>query len=355
MASMALRVACLVTLVAGCAAKGRPLAPEVRVLEQVSAEVSARRGPATVRRLVDDGTDATLVCLGEQHDEPLHQRLHAVLTEVWAERAAAAGLEVALGMEMFEAEVQPTLDAFAAGKLDWQALMVATDWESRWGYDADAYRPLIELGRDHGIRLVALNAPKEITGRVARGGIAALPPALLARLPEMVLDDEEHRRFFWATLEATASPHGRTFGPRPSPHAGADLDNLYAAQVIWDETMATNAAAWLAASPRRRMMVVAGNGHCHDSAIARRALRRLGGGGRAITVLTRARGEDLPPFASSDYIVTVGDERMAWRNETNNPRWSSTATKSSPRIAARDSTTSSATSSRPASRSKAAK
>jgi uncharacterized iron-regulated protein len=88
---------------------------------------------------------------------------------------------------------------------------------------------------------------------------------------------------------------------------------MYAAQVIWDETMATRAAGWLSASAarKRRMVVVAGNGHCHASAIARRVLRRIGSSARAMTVLTRMRGGALPPQAASDYVVTVGEGRMA--------------------------------------------
>jgi hypothetical protein len=51
-------------------------------------------------------------------------------------------------------------------------------------------------------------------------------------------------------------------------------DDIYAVQVIWDETMADTAAKWLAAHPDGHMLILAGTGHCHDSAIVGRLKRR---------------------------------------------------------------------------------
>jgi hypothetical protein len=44
--------------------------------------------------------------------------------------------------------------------------------------------------------------------------------------------------------------------------------------VIWDESMADGAARWLAANPNGLLVLHAGNGHCHDSAIVNRIKRR---------------------------------------------------------------------------------
>ena len=51
-------------------------------------------------------------------------------------------------------------------------------------------------------------------------------------------------------------------------------DRIYMVQVIWDETMADTAAKWLVANPSGRMVILAGTGHCHDSAIVGRLKRR---------------------------------------------------------------------------------
>jgi uncharacterized iron-regulated protein len=51
-------------------------------------------------------------------------------------------------------------------------------------------------------------------------------------------------------------------------------ERIYTVQVIWDETMADTSAKWLAANPGGHVVVLAGNGHCHDSAIVNRLKRR---------------------------------------------------------------------------------
>jgi uncharacterized iron-regulated protein len=52
---------------------------------------------------------------------------------------------------------------------------------------------------------------------------------------------------------------------------------FYAAQVVWDETMADTAARWVAETPGGLVIVLAGAGHCHRSAIPRRFERRQPG------------------------------------------------------------------------------
>ena len=73
--------------------------------------------------------------------------------------------------------------------------------------------------------------------------------------------------------EGGAAAHGAA--PDDADHAEAmpSADRIYSVQVIWDETMAETAAQWVAQGDRS-MVVLAGNGHCHDSAIVRRIQRR---------------------------------------------------------------------------------
>jgi uncharacterized iron-regulated protein len=65
-------------------------------------------------------------------------------------------------------------------------------------------------------------------------------------------------------------------------------DRIYTVQVIWDETMADGAARWLQATPTGRIIILAGTGHCHDSAIVARLKRR----GVADTVSVRTVIDD---------------------------------------------------------------
>ncbi len=277
----------------------------------VNAQVDAKGAPVPIGEFLNQIKGAASVCLGESHDDAAHHHLHARLVEQWSRAAREAGRELAVGFEMFEASTQPALDAFSRGEWTFQGLLVASDWRHRWGWDPSAYERLFDVARQSGVELLALNAPRELTRRVARGGLESLPPSVAAALPDLVLNDPEHRQAFAAAL----GPHG----------FGMAHDNVYAAQVIWDETMATRADAWLArgtAKPRL-LIVIAGNGHCHDSAIPRRLARRLRSRGaplrKVISVLTRTRGGELPPLAASDYVLTVDEERMAKHKKNDTP------------------------------------
>ena len=49
---------------------------------------------------------------------------------------------------------------------------------------------------------------------------------------------------------------------------------MYSVQVLWDETMADGAARWLAGDPGGQIVILAGDGHCHDTGIVARLKRR---------------------------------------------------------------------------------
>jgi hypothetical protein len=89
-------------------------------------------------------------------------------------------------------------------------------------------------------------------------------------LPELVLDDAEHRSFIFG-LFGVLPEHAEEFG----------LENVYVAQTVWDETMADTSARWLTttagtAGHAPRLLDFAGGAHCHRSAIPRRITRRTG-------------------------------------------------------------------------------
>ena len=60
-------------------------------------------------------------------------------------------------------------------------------------------------------------------------------------------------------------------------HSGPSFENFFAAQVLWDETMAESVADYVMASPDTQVIVLAGEGHVvFDFGIPSRVQRRLG-------------------------------------------------------------------------------
>jgi uncharacterized iron-regulated protein len=227
---------------------------------------------------------ARVVCVGEDHTNPHH---HWVQLQV-VRRLGKQWPHLALGMEMFQRPFQGVLDDYAAHRIDDAALRSRSGWEDRWGYDFNWYRPIIEAALDVHGALVALNAAKELTKQVVHHGLESLPPDERAQVPELDLTDQAHRAWFDALMEGMggSEAHGKKPQSEPAdqkaPEGGTDgaapempsADRVYLVQVIWDETMADTAAKWLASHADSRVVLLAGNGHCHDSAIVNRLKRR---------------------------------------------------------------------------------
>lgn len=171
----------------------------------------------------------TVVYVGERHDRPGdHGAQYTVLRWLYRDEPS-----LAIGMEMFQVPFQEPLDRWSAGEIDETVLRRDTEYDERWGYDFSLYRPILEFARSRNLRVVALNAPRELAHAVAMSGIEGLDPELAASVPELDLDDSEHRALFDEAFDV-------------GDHGGADLvDRYYEAQVLWDETMGSRVAETL--------------------------------------------------------------------------------------------------------------
>ena len=242
--------------------------------------VDARTGREVDKAAFWDKVDGSrLVCVGEDHSNPHH---HWVQLEVMKEVAAHKKHTLALGMEMFQRPFQGILDDYAASRIDEPTLLSRSAWEERWGFDYGFYGPTIRAAVAAHAALLALNASKELVHDVVQKGLEGLTPEEKAQVPELDLTNKAHRAWFDATMEemggASAHQHkDKDTAEKPEEAPKMQMpsaDRIYTAQVVWDETMADTAAKWLAATPNSSVVVLAGNGHCHDTAIVGRAKRR---------------------------------------------------------------------------------
>lgn len=181
-----------------------------------------------------------VVYVGERHDRPGdHGAQYTVLRSLYRDESS-----LAIGMEMFQVPFQEPLDRWSAGEIDETVLRRDTEYDERWGYDFSLYRPILEFARSRNLRVVALNAPRELAHAVAMSGVEGLDPELAASLPELDLDDAEHRGLFDQAFDA-------------GDHGGADMvDRYYQAQVLWDETMGSRVAETLQGPDGPAMMIV---------------------------------------------------------------------------------------------------
>lgn len=234
---------------------------------------------------------ARVVYVGESHDQAAH---HAVQREVIA-TLLEADPSLAIGLEMVQRPYQAPLDGYVAGELDEAALLAGIEWSERWRLDFALYRPIFELARQHRARLVALNARRELTRAIARGGEESLDPALRAELPaDMVRDDAEHRAFVLSL-----------FGEHHADMDPAMLERMLLAQLVWDETMGLTVAETMQAQGApHRMVVLAGRAHVERGlGIPRRAERR--GAGPHVIVLPASAEERTELRGACDFAWIV--------------------------------------------------
>lgn len=237
------------------------------------------------------------ICFGEQHDSAEHHfAQNEALTQL-AKRAKEAKRRLAVGFEMFQRPYQPALSGFVGGDLDEERFLTESEYKTRWGFDFSLYRPLLETARQYELEALALNTPRELTRKVSRQGLGALEPADREQLPELDLNNADHRAYFDAAMQGHTMPPG---GPK--------MDDMYAAQVVWDETMADTAARWLAAAePNSQVIVFAGNGHCHESAIPARITRRSGVPALSVSPVLASELDKFEARSRYDWLIVLED------------------------------------------------
>lgn len=278
----------LALLLSGCSIFGSRSEPRSVVLD---AAGKPDAGPALHAAVAD----ARVVFVGEGHDDRQHHRFQL---QVLRTLDASEGAPPMLGMEMFQRPAQPHLDDYVEGRIDELEMLRRTEYFSRWRFDHTLYAPLWRYCREHGLRVIALNAEAEVVSKVGKTGLASLTPEERAKLADEIdLEVPSHVERVRGVLEKV----------HPLPEA--EMQAFYEAQTSWDETMAESAAReLLAAGPDSRMVVIAGGQHIQGrDGIPDRVGRRVPDAERLVIVLATLRGEDTPPSDPGkygDFMVT---------------------------------------------------
>lgn len=203
---------------------------------------------ATVEDIAKAADGKRFVMLGEQHATPPDQSFESDVIEALVRR----GRHVVVGLEMYQRPKQEFLDRFSKGDFEESAFLLASDWKGQWGFPFPFYRPVFDSVRRHQLPLVGLNVPRDWVRSVGRNGLGGLSVDAKDELPtDIRLDMADHKQVFNSLMGG----HSMT---------GPSMDNMYAAQVLWDEGMADTAIKYLVAhKPDRKtvFVIIAGSGH----------------------------------------------------------------------------------------------
>ncbi|MGB3668833.1 MAG: ChaN family lipoprotein [Phormidesmis sp.] len=232
-----------------------------------------------------------VIYLGETHTD-----LNDHLAQLEIVEALATQSDIAIGLEMFQRPFQSVLNSYLADEITETALIEQSEYETRWGYDWEFYAPIIRYAKENQIPLIALNTPAEVTRQVAQSGLASLSGEALTYIPpidEIDTTDAAYRDAIAAVFNA----HGG------AGHSSA-FENFFAAQVLWDETMAQRIVTQLEADPEKQVVVLVGEGHiAYDYGIPNRVERRIPDVAQASVRLVPSTQEIEPEFADFLWIT----------------------------------------------------
>ena len=127
------------------------------------------------------------IWLGEHHNsERDHQFQAHCIQSIHAERIKKRNRNpMAIGLEQVQSQFQPVLDDYIAGKLTLDELKNGVEWEKRWMWNFDGYKPIFETAKKLKIKLLALNVDSEDLSLVEKGGYPGLP---INRLHKYITD-----------------------------------------------------------------------------------------------------------------------------------------------------------------------
>jgi len=267
-----------------------PLGLRVAAQDRPSVQAVDLDASLTLDNVVAQVASKRVVFVGETHDRYDH---HLNQLEI-IRRLHQLDPNLAIGVEYFQQRFQPQVDDYIAGRTTEDQFLRAIDYYRTWGYDYRLYAPIFRFAREQRIPVRALNVPGSLASAVAKLGLAGLSEQERASLPPDIQPADEAYK---ARLRAAFAEH-QTAKP------GA-FDHFVEAQLVWDEGMATNAAAYLNSNPGRRMVILAGAGHvAFGSGIPNRLERRIHSG-HAIVLNS---GEDIEPQIANYILLSKKQE-----------------------------------------------
>lgn len=237
-------------------------------------------------RMVEEVKRARLIFVAEQHDrKETHCAQLAIIRKLHA-----AGVPLAIGMEMFTAESQGELDRWVAGKLPKNDFLRVYyhDWRMPW----PLYRDILLYARANRIPLIGLNVPRELSSKVAREGVAALTPKERQQIPSGVT--------------CSVDPDYMGFIRRAyAEHSHNDKSFVYfcEAQMLWNKSMGKHLEEYLAHNPGQTVVVLAGVGHVMKRGIPEEVFQSSGYSYQVILPELPELDRSTVTGADADYLV----------------------------------------------------
>jgi len=274
----------IISFLWGCAGKSDTvLIKDTSQTVKPDTIISTKTGKSiTFDQLMADLNRYQIIFVGENHTNSAHHAIQQKIIEAVFQNTPS----MRVGMEMFDRSYQEVVDLWSAGVLDEETFLRKVHWYANWQFDFGLYRDILGFIRENRIKIVALNIPFYIPGRIRVGGIDNLADTDKQYLPkEIDTSNAAHRNY----VEQVFNQHHL--------RGNVKFDDFYMVQCVWDEIMAESIAANLGGN---KIVVLAGNGHIqYKYGIPDRAFRRTSASFRTLYLVSAGKEIEL---GIADYV-----------------------------------------------------
>lgn len=206
--------------------------------------------------MIKELQNAHYVFIGDDIDVSDHQLAQLEVITVLNEKKE----KLAVGIEMFRSDSQYILDQWIANEISKRRFV--DEFSSNWD-DWPRYRRLFQYIRDNNIKLVGLNASRDILIQVEVDGFDSLTPSQLGSLEGITCDIEPDYQDVMRRMRMYKDP----LKPQSFLH-------FCEAKILADNVMAKNLALFHKKHPDHIIIVLAGNNHCWKHGIPSRIDQR---------------------------------------------------------------------------------
>lgn len=195
-------------------------------------------------------TKADIVYAGEQHDQKGSHNIQLETLKILYSK----NNKICVGFEMLNRTLQQVLNDFTSGNISEEEFLSKIDWKKEWGFDYSLYKPIFDFIREKKLKAIALNVPRKIVSKVARGGLSVLDDnekKLIAREINIV-KDRDYNEYLKKTF------YGHDENPM---NKIMSFDNYQLSMAVWNESMGEKVSDFMRENPNYTFIVIAGNGH----------------------------------------------------------------------------------------------
>lgn len=225
--------------------------------------ISKIKKKPSIKNIYDEIKNDKIIYVGESHDNLEHHLNQLRVIKVLHQNKK----DITIAMEMFQNPFQKDLDEYIQGITTLNEFLKKTEYYSRWKYDYNLYKPIIDYAKENKIPLIALNIDRKINQQVSKGSILSLNKKQKELIPkEIDQSNLEYKKSLEDIFKSHIPSHGKS---------KMDLDTFYQSQLIWDEVMADNIDKYMKKNPNKTVVVIAGSGHIENHrGIVSRVFRR---------------------------------------------------------------------------------